>query len=169
VRARVIELEGTEEEILRTLAELRGPGDTPGLHAVEGADRSSDLPDALLQWFRHWDVRGPQRQYIEDVVREVLSWGDVELRILGGRGQDQFSGRIRFVKSDQREAFGILGRRGVLYLHLPKETDVSRFTYAKRRDTKTGRHPVRMFVRSPEAVTEATELLRVAHDSQGRD
>lgn len=168
MRARIVELDGTPDEVAQVLAQVQD-GTVADSSARTSTGSGSDLPGELHEWFRFWDVRNPQRQYTTEVVESMLALGDVEVRILGGRGDDRFSGRIRLVRSGQREAFGILGRRGILYLQLPMDFDVSSYSHARRRDTKKTRHPVRMFVRSPEAVKEAVALLRAAHDHQANE
>lgn len=165
MKARIVEVDGTPEEVAQFWNQVQG-GAPPDEIDSPPSGLDYPLPDELHEWLRFWKVRDPQKQYITDVVENLMELGDVEVKILAGRGEDRFSGRIRLVRSDRREAFGILGRRGVLYLQLPENFDVSGYNHARVRDAKNTRHPVKMFVRSPEAVKEATELLTAAYNLQ---
>ena len=168
MRARIVELDGTPDEVAQVLAQVQGSNGTlePTVDLDEGGGDSSAIPSEVQEWFRAWKVKQPQRRYIEQAVEKVQGWGDVEVNILHGRKGERFSGRLRFVRSDQREAFGILGHRGRLFLRLPADFDISGYSHAKRRDTTTKRHGILMYVRSQDAVAEAVELLEKAYELQ---
>lgn len=170
MRARIVELDGTPEEVARVLARVQGATDPLDNHAglEEQSAGASGVPSQVHEWFGAWKVQSPQRRYIEQVVEKVLSWGDVEVSILHGRRGERFSGRLRFVRSDQREAFGILGHRGRLFLRLPGDFDLTGYTHAKQRDTTTKRHGILMYVRSQDAVAEAIDLLGKAYELQNQ-
>lgn len=165
MRARIVELDGTPDEVAQVLAQVQA---TQASAPEEGVADSSGVSEEVREWFRYWKVRGPQREYIEQLVQEVQSWGDVEVKILHGRGDERFSGRLRFVRTDQREAFAILGRRGFMWLQLPKDSDLSGYEHAKLRNTSGKRHPVVMYVRSADAIREAVELLKTAYELQSQ-
>lgn len=166
MRARIVELDGTPDEVAQVLAQVQGAAPSLGETSGEPLPDTAGVSEEIQEWFRYWKVRKPQRDYVQQLVQEVQSWGDVEVKILAGRGDERFSGRLRFVRSDQREAFAILGRRGLMWLQLPKNSDLSGYEHAKLRNTSGKRHPVVMYVRSGDAVREAIELLRSAYDLQ---
>jgi len=165
MRARIVELDGTPAEVAQVLSQIEEKG---GTKVTDGPTKTgaSAVPPHVVEWLDHWKVRGPRRHHFERLVEEVLSWPEVDVKILKGRGEEDSSRRIRFVRSDQREAFGILGYRGALYPALDADFDTSPYRHAERRQAKNLRRPIRAYVRTADAVDEALDLLHKAYERQ---
>lgn len=154
-------VKGSPEELARFFA-LR-----PDLSAPAQDGLTSAVPEEVREWFEEWAVRPPRRALFERLVSEALSWDGVRHRITRGRkGQTRFAGRIGFVRQGMAQAFGFIAHRGLLVLRLDKDTDLSGFQYAKRRNVSGRRFGVQIYVRNEEALGEAVQLLKQAYEAE---
>jgi hypothetical protein len=104
------------------------------------------------------------RARLSELVAQVLQWTGVRHRITKGRGgHARFAGRIGFLRAGETEAFASLGHTGELLLRLDRDTDLSRFPAAKKRQVENRRFGVHIYVRSEQALDQAMALLTDAH------
>ena len=176
MKVRIIELEGTPEELaespyLRDLASkpVGAPGDDlPGGSAERGPLANyPEVLDALDQRA----PRGEPRRLLEVFLSEVLSWGDVEPR--RGKSTKTDDAKTRYIRLHRRGsaqgAFVYLyPARVSMRLRLQHE-DITGTKFAgKRKVDRTGEAPnpyqVRLDLRSQAAVEEAIALARKAYD-----
>jgi hypothetical protein len=131
------------------------------------AEQPPELPEQVREWLDEWAIRPPRRGLIEQLFANTLSLDGVRHRITKGRkGETRFAARVGFVKKNEKQAFGFFLQRGLLILRLDKETDISEFTFARKRNIKGRRFGIQIYVRSEEELKEAINLLQLAYEAE---
>lgn len=180
MKVRIIELEGTPEELaespyLRNLASHQIPVDPVGTEkGFPEAGPLADYPE-VVSALEHSPrpPRGEARELIEGFLEEVLGWPDVEAR--RGKSSRTEDGQTRYLRLHRRGS--MLGAFAYVYparmsvrMRLVHE-DIEGHKYAQKRNVRTeGADPnpyqVRIDLRDAKAIREATELARLAYERQ---
>ncbi len=161
---------GMLDEVLasRHHAVLRPPASPHDTRDVESQSAADDLPQHIRDMLRKHAARGLVTEAFEAFLREVLGWGDVEAR--RGRSGQWDDGATDYARVHRRGSpFGafvyVYPRHRLLVFRLPAAA-ADGLRYAHVRDVKAGdAYKVRMLLPAPDALAEAINLARQAHEA----
>ena len=175
MRVRVIEVEGTPEEIanstvVRQLLESVEPDEQAGTAARPTRNRSAlgGLPGPILDALESRGAAGDSREAAESFLKGVLEWGDVEARI--GRSHKTDDGLATMIRLHRRGspfgAFVYLGVRNArLRFRLPRSEDLGGYVFAKSRNVQSDDpYGIALHLTTKQAVSEALRLARISYD-----
>ncbi len=167
MRIRVVEVEGTPQELAesqRLLEVLQVGAHSAGLSQLDD-DLSSSLPREAKALLDKRGAGGATRNAMESLLKEIMGWGDVDLRI--GQSRTKRAGTTDNIRMHRRGssvgAFLYLSvTGGGVKFRLPVDHDLTGKTFAVRRRVKAG-VPYGISTRiSAQALGEAIQL---AHDA----
>jgi hypothetical protein len=167
MKIRVVELEGTPEELAQTpqLQQLVGGQAQAQPRSQSGSQNG--LPDEVNQVLANY-ARGPMRPVYERLLSEVYSWGDVD--IVPGESEQREDGLTGYLRlhryGSPLGAFAYINpRRKSASFRLPSEYADDR-DHARRKGSEESRSPYQVSMRfTGEAhLEEAVELARAAYE-----
>lgn len=176
MRVRLIDVEGTAEELasfaplldLMSSAWRPTEGRSPDT-SRDGHEGLSRLPRQVIEVLENRGPAAPAREAVHAFLTAVFEWGDVDIRI--GRSRRSEDGLAPMLRLHRRGspygAFVYLGVRGAnLKFRLAASTDLEGFQYARSRDVQEDDpYGIALRLISPEALSEAIRLARVAYDA----